>query len=388
MGIALLLSTTVIAGWYLLVVRKGKEDRHFERGETQVVVVNKPGLPLTLFIAGKDLKGARIVSEFNNRSIWLRQGNYFLRAGSGDKALYYPIPLMGYRSGPEPDGVFLVTVRSPSLDRPPRLLPDSPELVPIPAGQFVLGDRLNSQDPHYVWLPAFSMAAFEVTNAEFGEFVRDATGYADDTNWTEAGRRWKSGNPSRASVLVKPGSEEYEKFASPDCPVTGVNWFEANAYCRWITRKLGKGRWLFALPSEAEWEKAARGPDNFEYGLGQVVSDAEVGFYNWKKNPIARVAVVGLAETRGTYSPNRYGLFHITGNVSEWTQTIDRRYSRRHPYQDDDRNHDETSGLRVVRGGSWYTASIAVLAIAYRENFQPEISTPYLGFRIVARDLP
>jgi hypothetical protein len=64
------------------------------------------------------------------------------------------------------------------------------------------------------------------------------------------------------------------------------------------------------------------------------------------------------------------------------------RSNRLHPYQDDERNYDEKSGLRVVRGGSWYTASVAVLGIAYRETFQPEVSAPYLGFRIIARRLP
>ena len=55
---------------------------------------------------------------------------------------------------------------------------------------------------------------------------------------------------------------------------------------------------------------------------------------------------------------------------------------------DDDRNKDDTTGERVLRGGSWYTASVAVLYIPYRENFQPEVQTPYLGFRVVARPLP
>jgi formylglycine-generating enzyme required for sulfatase activity len=151
---------------------------------------------------------------------------------------------------------------------------------------------------------------------------------------------------------------------------------------------MGAGKWLFALPNEAEWEKAARGPDGFDYSLGAAISDDEVGLYNWKKNPNAAVTVVGLRDTQSHYLPNRYGLYHMTGNVSEWTQSVARSYSRQHPYVDDDRNNDETPGQRVVRGGSWYTASVAVLYIAYRENFQPEVVAPYLGFRIVARALP
>lgn len=55
-----------------------------------------------------------------------------------------------------------------------------------------------------------------------------------------------------------------------------VNWFEANAFCHWLTQKLGGGRWIFGLASEAEWEKAARGPDNFDYGLGMNISNDQV----------------------------------------------------------------------------------------------------------------
>ena len=98
---------------------------------------------------------------------------------------------------------------------------------------------------------------------------------------------------------------------------------------------------------------------------------------------------MGLAETERTYRRNRYGLYHMTGNVAEWTQSVYRMYNRRWPYvDDDDRNHDEVPGERVLRGGSWYTASIAVLYIPYRENFRADIETPYLGFRIVARPIP
>jgi iron(II)-dependent oxidoreductase len=233
---------------------------------------------------------------------------------------------------------------------------------------------LNQQDPHYVWLTGFFIGRFEVTNEAFRRFMEDHGGYASDPNWTEAGKRWKSTNRSKATALLKSGDGEFKRFGQSDQPVVQVNWYEANAYCRWLTRKIGAGKWMLSLPNEAEWEKAARGPDGFDYALGNVINDAEVSLYNWKKNPSTPITVVGIGESLSRYSPNRYGLYHITGNVSEWTQSIFRALNRAHPYVDEDRNHDEGPGQRVVRGGSWYTASIAVLNIAYRENFQPEVA--------------
>ena len=97
---------------------------------------------------------------------------------------------------------------------------------------------------------------------------------------------------------------------------------------------------------------------------------------------------MGIAETRLHFLPNRYGLYHMSGNVAEWTASLDQGYNRDSPYQDDNRNREAVVGRRVVRGGSWYSASIAILYLPYRETFQPEVNAPYLGFRVVARPLP
>jgi formylglycine-generating enzyme required for sulfatase activity len=163
-----------------------------------------------------------------------------------------------------------------------------------------------------------------------------------------------------------------------------VTWYEASAYGRWLTRRLGGGRWLFRLPTEAEWEKAARGPDGFDYGLGMELSEPQAHLYNWRKNPGAAVALVGIDETRGGYRPNRYGIYHASGNAREWTASLLRRTNAAQPWRDDDRNDDEAPGFRVTRGGSWYSASAVRLQLAYREEFQPELSSDDLGFRIAA----
>jgi formylglycine-generating enzyme required for sulfatase activity len=163
-----------------------------------------------------------------------------------------------------------------------------------------------------------------------------------------------------------------------------VTWYEASAYGRWLTRRYGGGRWLFRMATEAEWEKAARGPDGFDYGLGMELSEPQAELYNWRKNPGASVTLVPLEPAEAGFRPNRFGLYHASGNAREWTQSVFRPYKRDQPYRDDDRNADETPGQRVTRGGSWYSASAVRLQLAYREEFQPELSSDDLGFRIAA----
>ena len=157
---------------------------------------------------------------------------------------------------------------------------------------------------------------------------------------------------------------------------------------RWRTKRLGGGAWIYSLPTEAEWEKAARGPDSFDYGLGNSLSDAETPLYNWKKNPSAETTVVGIAQTPQRYKANRYGLYHMGGNVAEWTESLYRPFSQVKPYSDDERNRTDLPGQRVVRGGSWYSASNALMYLAYRDAFTPELRHDDLGFRVVARRIP
>jgi formylglycine-generating enzyme required for sulfatase activity len=382
----------IIGALILLIIYRSnarEEQLHYEREETQFFLTNLPDANVGLFKGGSSIEAAVAMAEFKPEGMWLPRGNYFLKVEQAGKTSFYPVPIVSYRSGPDIEGAFTVTIRPSVMQLPPRSLANLPEFAFIPNGHFLFGDHLRPSEPHYVWLTAYFISPFEVTNAEFKEFIDDPAGYRNDANWTEAGKQWKAGNRSNATALLTAADDDFKRFGQLDQPVVQVNWFEANAFCHWLTQKIGGGRWIFGLPSEAEWEKAARGPDNFDYGLGMNISDDEVKLYNWKKNPGAEVTVVGWEETQRNYRPNRYGLYHMSGNVTEWTQSVYRSYNRQHPYlDDDDRNHDEPSGERVLRGGSWYTASIAVLYIPYRENFRSDVETPYLGFRIVARPIP
>jgi formylglycine-generating enzyme required for sulfatase activity len=359
----------------------------FASHRTPLRVSNRADADIALFQAGDTLDGARPAILLPGET-WLPPANYFVQATRGNSRWLYPVPLRGFRLGPDRDGAFAVTVR-PLVFRTPRPSADEPgPFFPVPSGHFALGDWKNPGQSHYVWVPLFFLAAFEVTNGEFREFVRDAAGYAARQNWTAAGWTWKTAATSQATTRMTPADPDYHRFGRDDLPVVLVTWYEANAYCRWLTRRAGANQWIFRLPTEAEWEKAARGPDAFDYGLGMTLSEAEAPLYNWRKNPGAEVTLVGLDETRARYRASRYGMYHASGNAAEWTQSISRPYNARAPYRDDDRNDDEAVGLRTTRGGSWYSATTSRLHLAYREEFQPELSSNDLGFRVAAIPLP
>ena len=349
----------------------------------ELIVSKTADFSVQLYQSGKSLEEARFLSKLETNHIWLRPGNYFL-VGEQSKGptLLYPASITGYGSGPDDNGALAVTIRS--LKNIP---PIPGEYALVPSGSFMLGDRKNPQEPHYVWLTSFYIGRFEVTNEEFRLFLNDPLGYRDPLNWTEAGRSWKNQNEIQSSATLHPHDSDYRRFGEPDQPVTKVSWYEASAYCQWLTRKAGGGHWLFSLPSEAEWEKAARGPDSFDFGLGMTLSDQEVSLYNWQKNPASDVTVIGRARTKKEYRCNRFGLYHASGNVVEWTLSTFLPFNRNNPYDEYQRNKQEHSGQRVARGGSWYSSSITLLYLAYRDAFDPGIRNYDLGFRVVAKPI-
>jgi formylglycine-generating enzyme required for sulfatase activity len=315
----------------------------------------------------------------------VRPANYFVEAIDGPLRVFYPVPLAPIGRGPDGDGGFTVALRRMRSITPPVLEGEPGRFVLVPAGDFAMGDRSTPRQAHFVWVGAFFVDPYEVTNGAFRTFLRAPDGYHDQANWTRAGWSWKVSSRSQATSLLEAGDDKYARFGRDDQPVVLVTWFEANAYCTWLTRRLG---WLVRLPTEAEWEKAARGPDSLDYALTNTLSEREAGLYNWRKNPTAAVTVVGVQQTRDVYRPNRYGLYHASGNAAEWTQSEQRFYNRESPYVDDDRNAADAAGTRVARGGSWYSATVSRLSLAYREDFPPHHSSDDLGFRVVVLPVP
>jgi formylglycine-generating enzyme required for sulfatase activity len=217
-------------------------------------------------------------------------------------------------------------------------------MVEIPAGSFTMGTDSGSPDEspaHQVDVPAFQLDTFEVTNADFAAFTQ-ATDYQTDAEKKQASRTWR---------------DEYGE-GKDNHAVVRVTWNDALAYCEWLGKR---------LPSEAEWEKAARGPDGFVYPWG---NDWDPTKANVKESGLRGTAAVG------SYPPNGYGLADMAGNVWEWTGDWYQAYPGNTA---PDQFYGEK--FRVVRGGGWFEE--APQLVAYNRNAADPNATANddLGFR-------
>ena len=287
--------------------------------------------------------------------------------------------------------------------------------VEIPAGHFTMGSAADEEGAfederpqHSLTLPCFWIGRYPVTNDQFGAFVQDG-GYERQEWWTAEAWAWRQGEEADLSVIddrrvrqsyvewlaertVEKRDEPFwwgdPKWGAPSRPVVGVTWYEALAYCRWLERQLRDGgalEWIpdgyaLRLPTEAEWEKAARGSEARRWPWGDAWQD---GRANTREAGLGQTSTVGMFPA-GT---GPYGVLDMAGNVWEWTLT---RWGRRwsgpdfgYPYQADD-GREALGGpdLRIVRGGSWGDSS-RFARCAFRDWYLPDIWFDYFGFRVV-----
>lgn len=250
------------------------------------------------------------------------------------------------------------------------------EFVEIPRGTVLMGDpRLPEASPqHRVELHAFAIGKYPVTNAEYGEFIA-ARGYDTEAFWTAMGWKWQRGRLGQEPV---PGFWHEPRLNQARYPVVGVSWYEAVAFCNWLGSRDGK---KYRLPSEAEWEYAARGANNarnFPWG-----DKFERGRAN--------TAEAGLGGTTPvTHFPSGvspFGVWDMAGNVFEWMlskwganwQDLQFVY----PYRAQNGCEDvEGSGARVMRGGSWFNPYQEALC-AFRSRYLAGSRGSNIGFRVV-----
>jgi formylglycine-generating enzyme required for sulfatase activity len=222
--------------------------------------------------------------------------------------------------------------------------------VDVPAGSVLLGNEprapggpaLPDEVPqHVVDVPAFAIALTPVTNADYADFVA-ATGHP-------APCRWRA-DPAPALA---------------EHPVTHVDWHDARAFCAWAGAR---------LPTEAEWEKAARGTDARRYPWGAAEPDDRVAVF-------ARGTAGQATEPVGTHpaGASPYGVLDVAGTVWEWTSSAYRAY----PYRvDDGREEPESGEERVLRGGSYASPGGRWLRCASRSRSFPTRRQAHIGFRV------
>lgn len=258
--------------------------------------------------------------------------------------------------------------------RPPRSLPTQDvevlgqALVYIAEGKFLMG----SNDPrlkdachpqHTVELGSYCIARSPVTNADYQRFIDNNPDYPVPHNPMRYAQRY---NWDQEARTYPRGLEDH--------PVVLVTWQDARAYCRWLTEVTG---YQCRLPSEAEWEKAARWDADAERALRYPWGDE---FDEEKCNVDAHGELRLESSQVGQYLPagdSPYGLADMAGNVWEWTSSFYQPY----PYRGDDgREEPDEGGIRVVRGGAYDQASLMACS-AWREAVQPDVSSASIGFR-------
>lgn len=270
-------------------------------------------------------------------------------------------------------------------------LPDV-SFIQIPAGPFLMGSDSNKNGDayddelpqHRVDLPSFLISRYPITNTQYYKFVEEA-GYLEPRYWMEATRAgvWNAGKvKSQADDQPQSGPYDFGKPLNlPNHPVVGITWYDAMAYCRWLTEKLRASGKLdqyeqIRLPTEAEWEKAARGTDGRRYPWGDA--------WDAKYSNCLETGI-GSATTVGTFphSASPYGVEDMAGNVWEWTNSAVARF----PYNPADGREDPgIDKPRVIRGGSWRSYPTQVRA-ASRVGLVAGDRRDDVGFRVVISPL-
>ena len=256
-----------------------------------------------------------------------------------------------------------------------------PQAVSIPAGEFDMGAPGEQEDQrpvHRVYLDAYEIAAHPVTVGQYGRFVQE-TGYRVPAIYEipmiVAGGGRDREQAFRGIADPYAWAEEGPPRERLDHPVTLVRWEDATAYCGWLSSLTGR---LVRLPTEAEWERAARGPDGAgPYPWGSELEPARA---NYLCQPARRDGAGTTPVTR--FAPNGFGLHDLIGNVWEWVgDWYANDYYAMSPGQNP--RGPQRGAMRVVRGGGWPTSDPAMLTCSYRHTVPPDTYSYSIGFRFV-----
>lgn len=226
--------------------------------------------------------------------------------------------------------------------------PIEPELVEIKGGFFVMGSDEGPDDEkpaHEVWVDSFLIAKFTITNHEYDVFVK------------------------ASKYPVAPPFGKDPNFSHPMQPAVGISWFDANAYCQWLVELTGN---QYRLPTEAEWEYAARS--------GSAKNSYPWGARNWEESPDLHARFEKGPEVIGSFEPNAFGIHDMGMNVHEWcSDWYDANYYYYSPAWNPAGAQDGTR--RASRGGSW-RHQIKITRCAGRSSLPPGMRYADYGFRV------
>ncbi|MCL5019759.1 MAG: formylglycine-generating enzyme family protein [Patescibacteria group bacterium] len=273
----------------------------------------------------------------------------------------------------------------------------------VPAGEFQMGDNfiegnLNktpvptvSFPVHTVTLYAYYIGKYEVTNAEYIKFINDG-GYTTQAYWTAGGFGQYGNQPSYWNI-DKDGDFNIHGggiTGNENYPVVGVSWYEAMAYCKWLSAKTGK---TYRLPTEAEWEKAARGTDKRQYPWGDKFDSSYANYYGSGDPFDNGLTPVGYYDgsKHGSFvthnNASLYGAYDMAGNVWEWCSDWYGSYSISSITNP---TGPASGSYRVIRGGGWNGTTGSGYASGLRSAYRgtthrggPSFRGSYVGFRCV-----
>jgi serine/threonine-protein kinase len=256
-----------------------------------------------------------------------------------------------------------VTQKEEKVPAPPgSQKPGQAGMVIIQGGWFQMGSQETDPEKpvHWVYVDTFALDETEVTNAQFSKFV-------EETRYVTDAEKEHNGMP--------PSDENWRKYSTSDRadhPVVCVSWNDARAYAEWAGKR---------LPTEAEWEYAARGGGNTRFPWGDAEDPARKA--NFAMNKVARGPddTIPTAKVK-SYTPNGYGLFDMSGNVSEWCgDWYDPQFYAASPERNPAGPANPTTGkTRVLRGGSWFN-ELNQVRVSARLSDLPENSQYDIGFR-------
>ncbi len=238
-------------------------------------------------------------------------------------------------------------------------------LVSIPEGWFIMGEDNGEDDEkpaHRVWLDAFQIEKYEVSAVQFAAFLNTVKDPEKVEKYADFG--------CEKCTIIYGGSKYSARQGYENRPANYVSWYGANAYCKYVGRR---------LPTEAEWEKAARGEDARKYPWGnqEPGNSHNLAVYTYENHNDKWTDMKPVDSLSAGKSP--YGAHHMAGNVWEWAADwYDENYYRQNVVKNPAGN--SSGQYRPLRGGSWGSV-VSTLRTADRVNSRPEFRNDDIGCR-------